>query len=58
MGIWSFLRSLSAFVLLGWLLALANGLYIAPRSQAALARLEDKLKGSQVSFEIQPRVFY
>jgi LPS export ABC transporter permease LptG len=58
MGIWSFLRSLSAFVLLGWLLALANGVYIAPRSQAALARLEDKLKGSQVSFEIQPRVFY
>jgi len=45
-------------VLLGWLFALANGVYIAPRSQAALARLEDKLKGSQVSFEIQPRVFY
>ena len=58
MGIWSFLRSLSAFVLVGWLLALANGVYVAPRSQAALARLEDKLKGSQVSFEIQPRVFY
>jgi LPS export ABC transporter permease LptF/LPS export ABC transporter permease LptG len=58
MGIWSFLRALSAFVLAGWLLALANGVYIAPRSQAALARLEDKLKGSQVSFEIQPRVFY
>lgn len=58
MGIWSFLRSLSLFVLTGWLLALANGIYIAPRSQAALAKLEDKLKGSQVSFEIQPRVFY
>jgi LPS export ABC transporter permease LptF/LPS export ABC transporter permease LptG len=58
MGIWSFLRSLSVFVLVGWLLALANGVYIAPRSQAALAKLEDKLKGSQVSFEIQPRVFY
>lgn len=58
MGIWSFLRSLSVFVLTAWLLALANGIYIAPRSQAALAKLEDKLKGSQVSFEIQPRVFY
>lgn len=58
MGTWSFLRSLSSFVLVGWLLALANGLYIAPRSQAALGKLEDKLKGSQVSFEIQPRVFY
>ena len=58
MGIWSFLRSLSIFVLAGWVLALGNGIYIAPRSQAALAKLEDKLKGSQVSFEIQPRVFY
>lgn len=58
MGTFSFLRSLSAFVIAGWLLALANGIYIAPRSQAALAKLEDKLKGSQVSFEIQPRVFY
>jgi LPS export ABC transporter permease LptF/LPS export ABC transporter permease LptG len=58
MGVWSFLRVLSIFVLIAWAAALANGLYIAPRSQAALARLEDRLKGSQVSFEIQPRVFY
>jgi LPS export ABC transporter permease LptF/LPS export ABC transporter permease LptG len=58
MGVWSFLRMLSLFVIVAWLLALANGLYVAPRSQAALARLEDRLKGSQVSFEIQPRVFY
>jgi LPS export ABC transporter permease LptF/LPS export ABC transporter permease LptG len=58
MGVWSFLRSLSLFVLVAWGLALVNGLYIAPRSQAALGHLEDRLKGSQVSFEIQPRVFY
>lgn len=58
MGIWSFLRALSVFVLAAWLLALANGLYIAPRSQAALGHLEERLKGSQVSFEVQPRVFY
>jgi len=58
MGIWSFLRSLSLFVLAAWLLAMVNGLYIAPRAQAALGHLEDRLKGSQVSFEIQPRVFY
>jgi LPS export ABC transporter permease LptF/LPS export ABC transporter permease LptG len=58
MGVWSFLRVLSIFVVTGWLLALANGLYVAPRSQSALAHLEDKLKGSQVSFEVQPRVFY
>jgi len=58
MGVWSFLRVLSIFVLGAWLLALGNGLYVAPRSQAALGRLEDRLKGSQVSFEVQPRVFY
>src|SRR4029077_20957526 len=50
MGIWSFLRALSIFVLAAWLMALANGLYIAPRAQAALGHLEDRLKGSQVSF--------
>ncbi len=58
MGIWSFLRALSIFVLAAWLMAIVNGLYIAPRAQAALGHLEDRLKGSQVSFEIQPRVFY
>jgi LPS export ABC transporter permease LptF/LPS export ABC transporter permease LptG len=58
MGVWTFLRMLSLFVIAAWVLALANGLYVAPRSQAALGRLEDRLKGSQVSFEIQPRVFY
>src|SRR5436190_6749351 len=58
MGVWSFLRILSIFFLAAWLLALGNSVYLAPRSQAALAKLQDKLKGSQVSFEIQPRVFY
>jgi LPS export ABC transporter permease LptF/LPS export ABC transporter permease LptG len=58
MGVWNFLRVLSIFVVGAWLMALCNGLYIAPRSQAALAHLEDRLKSSQVSFEVQPRVFY
>ena len=58
MGMWSFLRMLSIFVMVAWIAALANGLYVAPRAQAALGHLEDRLKGSQVSFEIQPRVFY
>ncbi len=57
-GVWNFLRILSIFFLAAWLLALANNVYLAPRSQAALSRLQDRLKGSQVSFEIQPRVFY
>src|SRR5437660_12859586 len=58
LGVWTFLRILSVFVVGAWLLALFNGLYLAPRSQSALAHLEDRLKGSQVSFEVRPRVFY
>jgi LPS export ABC transporter permease LptF/LPS export ABC transporter permease LptG len=58
MGVWSFGRVLAIFVAAAWLLALGNGLYLAPWSLASLGRLEDQLKGSQVSFEVQPRVFY
>ncbi len=57
-GVWNFLRILSIFVLAAWLLALVNGMYLAPRAQAALGRLQDRLKTSQASFEVQPRVFY
>jgi LPS export ABC transporter permease LptG/LPS export ABC transporter permease LptF len=53
-----FLQILSIFFVGAWLLALANNLYLAPRSQQALSHLQDRLKGSQVSFEVQPRVFY
>jgi LPS export ABC transporter permease LptF/LPS export ABC transporter permease LptG len=57
-GVWSFLRIVSIFAVVAWLLALANGVYLAPQSQAAMVRLQDRLKSSQVSFEVQPRVFY
>ena len=57
-GIGSFLRILSVFFLGSWLLALANSVYLAPRSQQALTALQERLKGLQVSFEVQPRVFY
>ncbi len=57
-GIGTFLRILSIFFIAAWLLALGNSLYLAPRSQQALNHLQEKLKGSQVSFEVQPRVFY
>ncbi len=58
MGVWSFGRVLAIFVSIAWGLALLNGLYLAPWSLASLGRLEDQLKGSQVSYEVQPRVFY
>src|SRR5499427_7435332 len=57
-GVWSFLRIISIFVAVAWGIAMGNSVYLAPMSQAALARLQDRLKGSQVSFEVQPRVFY
>ena len=58
MGVWSFGRVLAIFVAAAWALSLVNGLYVAPWSLASLGRLEDQLKGSQVSYEVRPRVFY
>jgi LPS export ABC transporter permease LptF len=57
-GAWSFVRIISIFAIAAWLFAVLNSVYLAPRSQAALGRLQDRLKTSQASFEIQPRVFY
>jgi LPS export ABC transporter permease LptG/LPS export ABC transporter permease LptF len=58
LGVWTFLRVISIFVVIAWILALGNSLYLAPHSLAALDQLQDKLKASQASFEVQPRVFY
>ena len=58
LGVWSFLRSVSIFVVVAWLLALGNSVYLAPRSLASLDELQNKLRSSQASFEVQPRVFY
>ena len=58
LGVWTFLRVIFIFVVVAWLLALGNSVYLAPRSLAALGKLQDNLKSSQASFEVQPRVFY
>ena len=58
MGVWNFVRVLSLFVVGALGLALLNSLWIAPAAQAALTGLQDRLKTSQASFEVQPRVFY
>ena len=58
LGVSSFVRVLSIFVVVAWALALFNNVVLAPKSAAALGRLQDRLKNSQASFEIQPRVFY
>jgi len=58
LSVWSFLRICSIFVVVAWLLALANSVYLAPRSLASLDELQGRLRSSQASFEVQPRVFY
>ena len=58
MGAGTFVRIVSLFVVMAWVLALVNNVVVAPRSAAALARLQERLKSSQASFEVQPRVFY
>src|ERR1700745_2416730 len=55
LGGWNFLRILSIFVAGAWGIALVNGMYAAPKSQASLGRLQDRLKTAQASFEVQPR---
>jgi len=58
LGAWMFVRIIAVFAVATWLAAMANSIWIAPMSSAALGRLQSKLLSSQASFEIQPRVFY
>jgi LPS export ABC transporter permease LptF/LPS export ABC transporter permease LptG len=58
LGSGTFLRVISIFAVVVWLFALLNNVYFAPQSAAALADLQERLKTSQASFEVQPRVFY
>src|SRR6185312_14777450 len=43
-GAWTFVRVISIFAIAAWLFAILNSVYVAPRSQAALGRLQDRLK--------------
>lgn len=57
-GVWRFVGIVSLVAVLGWGVSLLNALYLAPKAAEALLQLENSLKSSQASFEIQPRVFY
>jgi LPS export ABC transporter permease LptG/LPS export ABC transporter permease LptF len=57
-GVLSFVRIVAIMAAAGWMLGLVNTMYVAPKATAALLQLEDSLKDSQASFEVQPRVFY
>jgi LPS export ABC transporter permease LptF/LPS export ABC transporter permease LptG len=58
MGALDFVRIVSIVSAVAVGLGLFNSLYLAPHSAAAILSLEDSLKSSQASFEVQPRVFY
>lgn len=58
LGSGTFLRVLAIFAVTIWAFALANNVWLAPQSAAELANLQEKLKSTQASFEVQPRVFY
>jgi len=57
-GAWRFVAIIGIFAAGALGIALLNNVIVAPRSAAALADLQNSLKSSQISFEIQPRVFY
>ena len=57
-GVGVFLRPVSLLALTAWIVANVNTVLIAPRSAAALDELQAKLKSTQASFEVEPRVFY
>ena len=58
MGAGMFVRVISIFAIAAWALGMINSVYLAPKSAVSLSGLQDRLKASQASFEIQPRVFY
>ncbi len=57
-GALSFVRIVSILSFAALALGLVNALYFAPSASANLLKLEDQLKSSQASFQVQPRVFY
>src|SRR6185312_1873118 len=54
----TFLKIVAIFGLAAWLIAVVNTAVLAPRSAAALTDLQKHMASSQISFEVQPRVFY
>jgi LPS export ABC transporter permease LptF/LPS export ABC transporter permease LptG len=57
-GALTFVRIVSILSCSALAIGLVNALYFAPHGASDLLRLEDKLKTSQVSVAVEPRVFY
>jgi LPS export ABC transporter permease LptG len=57
-GVWHFVGIVAILASAAWGIGLANTLYFAPKASAQILKLEDSLKNTQATYEIQPRVFY
>jgi LPS export ABC transporter permease LptG/LPS export ABC transporter permease LptF len=57
-GVWRFVGIVGVVAVLAWGVGLVNTLYFAPKASAQMLKLEDVLKNTQATYEIQPRVFY
>jgi LPS export ABC transporter permease LptG/LPS export ABC transporter permease LptF len=57
-GALTFVRIISILSCTALAVGLVNALYFAPHGAADLLKLEDKLKSSQASVAVEPRVFY
>lgn len=57
-GVFQFVRIVAILGIAAWGLGLLNSLFIAPRATTAMLQVEDSLRDSQATFQVQPRVFY
>ncbi len=57
-GVFQFVRIIAIVGIAAWGFGLFNSLYVAPKATSAMLRVENALRDSQASFEVQPRVFY
>jgi LPS export ABC transporter permease LptG/LPS export ABC transporter permease LptF len=57
-GVFQFVRIVAIVGVAAWVLGLFNSLYLAPKATTAMLRVENSLRDSQASFQVQPRVFY
>lgn len=57
-GVFQFVRIVAMVGAAAWFLGLFNSLYLAPKSTTAMLKVENSLRNSQATFQVQPRVFY
>ncbi|MHB1960570.1 MAG: LptF/LptG family permease [Acidobacteriaceae bacterium] len=57
-GVFQFVRIVAMVGMAAWFLGLFNSLYLAPKATTAMLKVENSLRDSQATFQVQPRVFY